>query len=69
VDSTLNVTVEDTETVLPSVIEVLSSAGLVIARVATTKPTLDDVFLKYAGATRPRGRETEDQTRAGRASR
>lgn len=68
VDSTLNVTVEDAETVLPGVIGVLSSAGVNVARVATTKPTLDDVFLKYAGATRPRGRETEQETRTGRRS-
>jgi ABC-2 type transport system ATP-binding protein len=64
-DSTLSVTVEDAETALPGVMEVLRSAGVTIARIATTKPTLDDVFLKYAGATRQRGRETEQERRTG----
>ncbi|MGZ4941972.1 MAG: ABC transporter ATP-binding protein [Halobacteriota archaeon] len=57
-DSTLSVTVEDAETALPGVMKVLSSLGVDIARVATAKPTLDDVFLKYAGATRSTDRET-----------
>jgi ABC-2 type transport system ATP-binding protein len=48
-DSTLNVTVEDAETALPNIIDVLRSRGIPVARIATTKPTLDDVFLKYAG--------------------
>ena len=51
-DSTLNVSVEDAETALPGVIDVLRSGEISIVRIATTKPTLDDVFLRYAGTTR-----------------
>jgi ABC-2 type transport system ATP-binding protein len=51
-DSTLNVTVEDAETALPGVMDVLRSGEIPVVRIATTKPTLDDVFLRYAGTTR-----------------
>jgi ABC-2 type transport system ATP-binding protein len=51
-DSTLNVTVEDAETALPGVIDVLRSGEIPVVRIVTTKPTLDDVFRKYAGTTR-----------------
>ncbi|MGZ4902822.1 MAG: ABC transporter ATP-binding protein [Halobacteriota archaeon] len=61
-DSILSVTVEDAETALPRVMEALRSEGITISRVATAKPTLDDVFLKYAGTTRPRSRETEHES-------
>jgi len=46
------VTVEDAETALPGVMDVLRSGGIPVVRIATTKPTLDDVFLRYAGTTR-----------------
>ncbi len=49
-NSVLDVIVEDAETALPDVMKVLWSAGIPILRVSTTRPTLDDVFLKYAGA-------------------
>jgi len=51
-DSTLSVTVEDAEIALPGIIDVLRRGEIPVARIATTKPTLDDVFLKYAGTTR-----------------
>jgi len=51
-ESMLNVTVEDAETALPGVMDVLRSGGIPVVRIATTKPTLDDVFLRYAGTTR-----------------
>jgi len=54
-DSTLNVTVEDAETALPCVMDVLRSGEIPVVRIATTKPTLDDVFLRYAGTTRGSG--------------
>ena len=47
--SVLHVAVEDSETALPPIIEVLRSEGIALERIATARPTLDDVFLKYAG--------------------
>jgi ABC-2 type transport system ATP-binding protein len=47
--SELNILVEDAETALPSVMEVLRDEGISAQKIAITKPTLDDVFLKYAG--------------------
>jgi ABC-2 type transport system ATP-binding protein len=54
-DSTLNVTVEDAETALPGVMDVLRSEEIPVVRIAVTKPTLDDVFMRYAGMTRGSG--------------
>jgi len=48
-DLGLAVVVKDAETALPSIMEVLRAEQLSIERVSITKPTLDDVFLKYAG--------------------
>jgi ABC-2 type transport system ATP-binding protein len=48
-NSELSVLVEDAETALPAVMEILRGAGLSPAKISITKPTLDDVFLKYAG--------------------
>ncbi len=48
-NSVLEVIVEDAETALPDVMEVLRNGGISIQRVSMTRPTLDDVFLKYAG--------------------
>ena len=45
----LYIVVEDAETALPEVMEVLRSGGIPVKRVSMNKPTLDDVFLKYAG--------------------
>jgi ABC-2 type transport system ATP-binding protein len=54
-DCTLNVTVDDAETALPGVMDVLRSGEIPVVRIATTKPTLDDVFMRYAGMTRGSG--------------
>jgi ABC-2 type transport system ATP-binding protein len=47
--SELNVLVEDAETALPEVMELLRVEGISAEKISITKPTLDDVFLKYAG--------------------
>ncbi len=49
-DSHLDVLVLDTETALPIIIEVLRCEGISFKKISTVRPTLDDVFLKYAGA-------------------
>jgi len=48
-NSELTIAVGDVEAALPAVIEVLRNEGIPIAKIAATKPTLDDVFLAYAG--------------------
>jgi ABC-2 type transport system ATP-binding protein len=48
-DSELRVTTSDAEIILPEVIETLRLAHVAIHKVSMTRPTLDDVFLKYAG--------------------
>jgi len=45
----LSVVVKNTELALPEVIDVLRGYSVSIKRISMTKPTLDDVFLKYAG--------------------
>ncbi len=47
--SELSVLVDEAETALPHLIEVLRGAGVSAGKISITKPTLDDVFLKYAG--------------------
>jgi ABC-2 type transport system ATP-binding protein len=47
-NSDLVVVVEDAESALPVVMQALKSEGVPVAKISTTKPTLDDVFLKYA---------------------
>lgn len=47
--SELSVVVEDAETALPIVIEILRNEDISIHKISMTRPTLDDVFLKYAG--------------------
>lgn len=49
-DSELNVVVEDAETALPDIMEVLRTEGIAVEKISTSRPTLDDVFLKYAGS-------------------
>jgi ABC-2 type transport system ATP-binding protein len=39
----------DAEAALPDITEILRTGGISIEKVAIAKPTLDDVFLKYAG--------------------
>ncbi len=48
-NSELRVVVEDAETALPGVMEILRSMGISVKKISTARPTLDDVFLKYAG--------------------
>lgn len=48
-NSELSVLAEDAEAVLPRIIEILRKEDVPIERISVTKPTLDDVFLKYAG--------------------
>jgi len=48
-NSEISVVVRDAETALPDIMEVLRVSCLSPKRISITKPTLDDVFLKYAG--------------------
>ncbi len=50
-NSELIVTVGDAETALPGILEALRIEGVAVKKISATKPTLDDVFLKYAGTT------------------
>jgi ABC-2 type transport system ATP-binding protein len=45
----LSVVVVDAETALPVVMEILRNGGISVKKISMTRPTLDDVFLKYAG--------------------
>ncbi len=47
----INVIVEDGGAAVPELLRVLSEAGLSVARLSMTSPTLDDVFLKHTGHT------------------
>jgi len=47
--SQLSVVIEDAETELPVVMEVLRNEDISVLKISMTRPTLDDVFLKYAG--------------------
>ncbi|MEM0018084.1 MAG: ATP-binding cassette domain-containing protein [Candidatus Korarchaeum sp.] len=51
----LNVFVKDAENSLPSLLNVIRDRGVDVTRVSVSKPTLDDVFLRYA-STRFEGR-------------
>jgi ABC-2 type transport system ATP-binding protein len=48
-DSKISLVVGDAERALPGIMEILRSGGVSVERISITKPTLDDVFLKYAG--------------------
>jgi ABC-2 type transport system ATP-binding protein len=48
-DGNLSVFVDDAEVALPYIMSALKSRGVSIRKVSITKPTLDDVFLKYVG--------------------
>jgi ABC-2 type transport system ATP-binding protein len=45
----INVIVEDGGAAVPELLRVLGEAGLGVARLSLTSPTLDDVFLKHTG--------------------
>lgn len=49
-NSELSILVEDAETSLPQIMDLLRNEGIKTEKISITKPTLDDVFLKYAGA-------------------
>ena len=53
-DLNLDVVVEDGDVALPIIIEVLRGQGIGLERISVTKPSLDDVFLKYAGMRHPK---------------
>jgi len=48
-NSELSVLVDDAEIALPHVMDFLRSQNVSAGRISIAKPTLDDVFLKYAG--------------------
>jgi ABC-2 type transport system ATP-binding protein len=50
-DSEMTVMVRDAEVALPRVVEILRDNGVAMKKISATKPTLDDVFLAYAGST------------------
>jgi ABC-2 type transport system ATP-binding protein len=45
----MNIVTQDAESSLPEIMEALRASKVLVKRVSITKPTLDDVFLKYAG--------------------
>ncbi|MEM2341455.1 MAG: ATP-binding cassette domain-containing protein [Candidatus Bathyarchaeia archaeon] len=45
----LNIVVQDAEYSLPEIMEILRANNIPVKKISITKPTLDDVFLKYAG--------------------
>jgi ABC-2 type transport system ATP-binding protein len=56
----LSVLVDDAESALPNLMGFLKGRGVLVERVSITKPTLDDVFLKYVGTRlEERGRASE----------
>ena len=48
-DCIMDVAVENGEVAMPLIIDVLRSEGISLEWIRASKPTLDDVFLKYAG--------------------
>jgi len=48
-DCIMDVVVENGEVAMPLIIEVLRCEGISLEWIRATRPTLDDVFLKYAG--------------------
>ena len=48
-DGTLRLTVEQGEQALPSLLRVLDAAGITLASINLSRPTLDDVFLTLTG--------------------
>jgi ABC-2 type transport system ATP-binding protein len=64
-DEGINVIAQDGGAMVPQVLLALNNAGLAVARLALTSPTLDDVFLKYTGHT-IRQEEVNTNWRSGR---
>ncbi|MEM3752949.1 MAG: ATP-binding cassette domain-containing protein [Candidatus Bathyarchaeia archaeon] len=48
-DGSLSVFVDDAESTLSSLMNILKGEDISVGKVSITKPTLDDVFLKYVG--------------------
>jgi len=48
-DSELSVIADHSETALPGVMRLLDTSGIIVKKVSMCAPTLDDVFMKYAG--------------------
>jgi ABC-2 type transport system ATP-binding protein len=48
-ESEVNILTQDAESSLPKIMEALRVNKVLVKRVSINKPTLDDVFLKYAG--------------------
>ncbi len=48
-ESSLTVIAEDAEAALPIIMNILKNMNVFVEKVSIAKPTLDDVFLKYAG--------------------
>lgn len=46
----VSLVVDDAEALLPQIMDFFKENSIVVKRASITKPTLDDVFLKYAGA-------------------
>ncbi|MEM3073099.1 MAG: DUF4162 domain-containing protein, partial [Candidatus Bathyarchaeia archaeon] len=55
--------VNDAETALPSIMEAARREKVTVKRVSITKPSLDDVFLKYAGTRLESGGEVTEVKR------
>jgi len=55
-DEGLSVLVSDAESALPHIMDIFKNEGVSVKAISITKPTLDDVFLKYVG-TRLEGKE------------
>lgn len=49
-EKSLSVVVDDAERFVPEIIATLASNGIRVEAISAQKPTLDDVFLKYAGS-------------------
>ncbi|MEM3488239.1 MAG: ATP-binding cassette domain-containing protein [Nitrososphaerota archaeon] len=61
--SSLSVVVENAEIALPSLLNTLRDIGAPIEKISIAKPTLDDVFLKYAGTRLEDKRRLSEVTR------
>ncbi|MEM1517983.1 MAG: ATP-binding cassette domain-containing protein [Nitrososphaerota archaeon] len=61
--SSLSVVVENAEIALPSLLNTLRDIGASIEKISIAKPTLDDVFLKYAGTRLEDKRRLSEVTR------
>lgn len=48
-ENEINIIVWDAERSLPKIIEALRANNVPVRKTSMTKPTLDDVFLRYAG--------------------